>query len=204
MKRDCRFNWSNTGPSAIELVGTLKVREHDRVEKATGHVVNLCSWVVIDNSGKLKLDGVSRGCTTSYNCKWRGGLGKKLHSSTKASNLAVDPWFPLVASWKVSSVCVFGFQCTQSLCSSVKICFVLLYVLRHRNILFPNYILAVILCMRFFCFCLFVVVLCHSNSSSAISWGWYDVWDKKEKAWVYTFTITRDLNLPHAMRGTGF
>ena len=32
------------------------------------------------------------------------------------------------------------------------------------------------------------VVLHHGNGISDISWGWYDVWDEKEKAWAYTFT----------------
>ena len=36
------------------------------------------------------------------------------------------------------------------------------------------------------------VVLCHINSISVISCCWYDVWDKKEKAWAYTFTNSRD------------
>ena len=38
-----------------------------------------------------------------------------------------------------------------------------------------------------------VVVLCHSNSISVISWWRYDVWDEKEKARAYTFTDSRDL-----------
>ena len=41
--------------------------------------------------------------------------------------------------------------------------------------------------------CLFVV-LRHSNSISAISWQWYDVWDEDEKALLPTQGI---FNLPH-------
>ena len=38
-----------------------------------------------------------------------------------------------------------------------------------------------------------VVVLCHSNSISVLSWRWYDVWDEEEKSCVHTFTDSRDL-----------
>ena len=32
--------------------------------------------------------------------------------------------------------------------------------------------------------CLFVVVLCHSDSISVTAWQWNDGWDEKEKAWA--------------------
>ena len=50
--------------------------------------------------------------------------------------------------------------------------------------------------------------LCHSNSISVISWQWYDIWDRKEKARAYFFNNSRNLYPPtpyrHGMRGTGF
>ena len=43
----------------------------------------------------------------------------------------------------------------------------------------------------------FVVVLRHSNSISAISWQWYDVWDEYTVTW-----ITESLTFRHGTRGT--
>ena len=39
--------------------------------------------------------------------------------------------------------------------------------------------------------CLLVVIWCHINSISVISWWWYDVWDE-EKAQAYTLIDSRD------------
>ena len=56
---------------------------------------------------------------------------------------------------------------------------------------------------------LFVVVSCHSNSISVLSWRWYNnVWDEKEKPRAYTFTDDSRVLLPptpcrHGMRVTG-
>ena len=53
----------------------------------------------------------------------------------------------------------------------------------------------------------FVVVLCQSNSISIISWWCIDIWDEKEKAQAYSFTVSRDLYpltpYRHGMIGTG-
>ena len=53
----------------------------------------------------------------------------------------------------------------------------------------------------------FVVVLCHSNHISVISWQRYDVWDEEEKARAYTFTDSSNPFPPkpymHGVRGTG-
>ena len=53
----------------------------------------------------------------------------------------------------------------------------------------------------------FVCLMCHGNSIWVISWRWYDVWDEKEKTWVYVFADSKDLRPPtqykHVMRGIG-
>ena len=40
---------------------------------------------------------------------------------------------------------------------------------------------------------LFLIVLCYTNSTSVISWLFYDVGNKENKARAYTFTDSEDL-----------
>ena len=89
----------------------------------------------------------------------------------------------LVCGWLWACVVVCALVCVCR-CVCFRVCVCCWYVCIQE---------CVLVCVCWHVFCIFVVVLHHSNSISVISWHSYDVWDEKEKPRAYTVTNSWDL-----------